>query len=240
MLWEANKATRLAMHLITQDPLGFLGRFGVVCREAPPVDELVGELGAWRRQHEDLGLVVVDILARIRPRPQPNVNLYQQDIEALRPLQAWAHEAGAAVLVVHHTRKRAAGAVADDLVEAVSGTMGLPGTADTVWGLKRKGDRYVLEVRGRDVESCTLELEGPTAWRVVPSGVGPWDAILAYVRENPGCTEADIKAGVPGDNNEKTNALRAMLRGGLVRREGAGKRGDPFRYYPAEGGTEDG
>ncbi len=59
VLEEADDAAlrpmHLAMHLMTRDPLGFLDRFAVACREAPPVDELVGALDTWRQQHPDLG-----------------------------------------------------------------------------------------------------------------------------------------------------------------------------------------
>jgi hypothetical protein len=50
--------------------------------------------------------------------------------------------------LLHHTRK----AAADDPLETLSGSNGLPGAADTILVLDRNADGTTLYVRGRDIE----------------------------------------------------------------------------------------
>jgi hypothetical protein len=97
-------------------------------------------------------LVVVDILKRIRPIASStrNHSIYDADYESLQSLQDLASEYGAAILVVHHTRKLAA----VDPVDEVSGSTGLSGGADGILVLKRdrgRADAY-LHVTGREIE----------------------------------------------------------------------------------------
>lgn len=65
-------------------------------------------------------------------------------------LKQIADARGIAIMLVHHTRKAEASHVIDEL----SGTAGIAGTADTLWVMKREqGEKAgVLHVVGRDVE----------------------------------------------------------------------------------------
>ena len=107
-------------------------------------------LDDWLAVHPDGRLVVVDILKRVRPRVSPSRSVYDADYEAMEAMQRLAAEHGAALLVVHHTRKLAA----VDPVDEVSGSTGLSGGADGIMVLKRdrgKADAY-LHVTGREIE----------------------------------------------------------------------------------------
>jgi hypothetical protein len=122
-----------------------------IATDWPRMDEGGADLlDDWLCAHPEGRLVVVDILKRVRPRAPANRGVYDTDYEALQGLQGLAAEHGAAVLVVHHTRKLAAG----DPVDEVSGSTGLSGGADGILVLKRdrgNADAY-LHVTGREIE----------------------------------------------------------------------------------------
>ncbi len=118
---------------------------------APSLDDgLVDGLAVWLAEHPDTRMIVIDTLARVRPRTQQGESLYQQDYEALAPLQELAKEWNVAIVVVHHTRKM----VSDDVLEMASGTNGLTGVADAVLVLQRgRGEsEAVLHVISKDFD----------------------------------------------------------------------------------------
>ena len=118
--------------------------------ECPRLDEGgVEEIEEWLSGHPDARLVVVDTLAKVRPR-QRGQNVYAEDYAALERLLPLAAEYGVAVLIVHHLRKMDA----DDPMDTISGSTGLSCGVDGALILKRergKADAY-LHVDGRDVE----------------------------------------------------------------------------------------
>jgi AAA domain-containing protein/DNA primase RepB-like protein len=96
--------------------------------------------------------IAIDVLKMIRPAGQDRKAAYDRDYEALVGLRSLAHELGVAIVVAHHTRKLAS----DDLLDLVSGTLGLSGSADTIIVIERQGGGFVFDVRGRDVEAAQL------------------------------------------------------------------------------------
>ena len=104
----------------------------------------------------NVGVVIIDTLAKVRPRADRAVSLYTADYETLGSLKELADRLGVTVIVVHHLRK--AGSV--DPIEEVSGTTGLTGAVDTVLVLKRgRGEADgTLFLTGRDVEERELAL----------------------------------------------------------------------------------
>lgn len=126
--------------------------------EWPTLDEgCLDELEAWAHGAESPRLVIVDVLAKVRPIANGKDQLYDADYRTMTGLHGFATRHRLAVLVVHHTRKMEA----DDPFDAVSGTRGLTGAADTVMVLKRDigTAKTVLYVRGRDVEEVETALE---------------------------------------------------------------------------------
>ncbi|HKI37059.1 MAG TPA: AAA family ATPase [Gemmataceae bacterium] len=118
-------------------------------------------LVAWLGAHAGARLVVVDTLAMLRSHRGGYLNDYRT-VTGFREVAA---RFGVAILLVHHVRK----ATAHDPFDAVSGTHGLTGPADTLWVLTRaRGEaEAVLHVRGRDVEEQELAL----SWN---GGSGLW------------------------------------------------------------------
>jgi hypothetical protein len=116
---------------------------------APRLDEgLLQRLEEWVHHSRSPRLIVVDVFAKIRPSSRVSDNAYDADYRALGPLQEWVTRTGIAVLLLHHTRK----AAADDPLETLSGSNGLPGAADTILVLDRDANGTTLYVRGRDIE----------------------------------------------------------------------------------------
>jgi hypothetical protein len=112
----------------------------------------VEAIDQWLAAHRTARLVVVDVFAKVRSRGHTTSNgdRYALDYDAISPLKAVADKHGVAVLLLHHTRKL----TADDTLERVSGTMGIPGASDTIMVLSRPRNEVKgqLFITGRDVE----------------------------------------------------------------------------------------
>ena len=108
-----------------------------------------------RAKGETVACVAIDVLQMVRPIGigQDRKQNYTRDYEALQGLRTLAAEFHIAILVAHHTRKL----MSDDLLDLVSGTLGLTGAADTVLIIERQAEGdFVFDVRGRDIESTQL------------------------------------------------------------------------------------
>jgi hypothetical protein len=121
------------------------------------------QLRAWLTTHPACRLVIVDTLAMVRP-PQSSrsANVYAEDYAAITPFVAIARDhPGLAIVIIHHTRK----AVADDPLDAVSGSTGLTGAADGVLVMSRdRGNPdATLYIRGRDIAEADYALSNDAA-----------------------------------------------------------------------------
>ena len=112
----------------------------------------------WIDDHPGAQGVIVDVLARIKGRPDRDRGVYDQDYATIVAFKRIALETGVPIVLVHHTNK--AGNKTDPVL-AVSGTMGLTGAADTVLVLEREANdpHGILYVRGRDVPEGEIALE---------------------------------------------------------------------------------
>lgn len=110
-------------------------------------------------------LVVLDTLGRAMPPSLPNETTYQRDYKMTSALKGVADRCpGSSLIVVHHTRK----AESVDFLDAVSGTQGIAGAADTVAVLRRERQdkSAVVSVTSRDARegSYSLTLDDSGAW----------------------------------------------------------------------------
>ena len=127
-------------------------------------------LNAWLGAHPSTRLVIVDTLARFKPRASGGYrSAYDTDREAVDPLAPVAAEHGVAIVLVHHLREMES----DDPLDMITGSVGLTGGVDGALVLKRQrgqADAY-LHVDGRDIEQpaeLALNFDTETAtWRVV-------------------------------------------------------------------------
>src|SRR5262249_50004091 len=122
----------------------------------------------WISQSRKPRLIIVDILERIRPRVagSDKKSQYSADYEALVSLQELSTEAQLSIVVLHHQRKLGA----DDLVDTVSGTLGIGGAVDTVLILGKDQFDKFLYGRGRDLEEFNVSVkqeEQQLRWHVL-------------------------------------------------------------------------
>jgi hypothetical protein len=106
------------------------------------------DIEAWCDSVPEPRLVILDTLAACRPHQAGNRSGYSEDYDALKAVQALAGERGLGVIAAHHDRKMGA----DDPIDRISGTLGLPAIADTALVLTRSSDGITLYGRGRDIE----------------------------------------------------------------------------------------
>jgi hypothetical protein len=140
--------------------------------------------------------VVVDILERVRQvivSTKDKRSAYSADYEALITLHELATEAMISVLVLHHQRKLGA----DDLIDTVSGTLGLGGVVDTVLVLAKEQKKRARDPepdakdkffwgRGRDLEEFSVSVRQNDKMR--------WDVLGVTQKPQPSAERADIVA----------------------------------------------
>jgi hypothetical protein len=134
-----------------------------------PEGDLRGVLDDYREAFPRIRLVIVDTLAKVRPpvRPGDAVGAYDADYAFVGRLQRWAVDRRVALVALHHDRKMQA----NDFVDAVSGTHGITGAADSILLLTRArgDDEGHLQLTGRDIPDdllWRLKRSGP-AWHLV-------------------------------------------------------------------------
>jgi len=109
----------------------------------------------WCDRVDHPRLIVVDVFGQVRPERRQNDSLYDADYRALSPLKQPADHRELAILVLHHTNKRDE---PEDPFDAVSGTTGLTGAADTVLILAKGPQGPTLYGRGRDIDEVNIAL----------------------------------------------------------------------------------
>jgi hypothetical protein len=254
-----------ALYLALEDPPRRLQRrLRIILGDESPPDGLFIEtswehlleggsdrLEAWLGEHPDCRLVVVDVFAKVRSIVAGNVNRYEADYAAMASLKTIADAHGVALLVVHHTRK----AVADDYVDAVSGTHGLAAAADAVLVLTRsRGSADAkLHVTGRDIEEAEYAMQFSAAegsWVLLDGPAEEYELgdtrrrILAHLRENGPATPKAIAEELQIEHNAAKQACSRMARDGQLGTDGSGAYSYPSPLSPVsltdEGDTSDG
>jgi hypothetical protein len=145
----------------------------------------------WIDKSPNARLIVVDILERVRQlivAGKDKRSAYSADYEALITLHELATEAMVSILVLHHQRKLGA----DDLIDTLSGTLGLGGAVDSVLILgkepnKRRGkeeDGKFFWGRGRDLEEFSVSVK--------QNEKGRWDVIGLRMGAQPSVEREDI------------------------------------------------
>jgi len=109
----------------------------------------------------------IDTLQWFRPRDKnKDKNTYTQDYEQMMLLKKIADKYRIAILLVHHLRKT----TADDIFDTISGSFGLTGGADGLLALENKEGKYILHIRGRDIDEQEYAMKfSPTnlSWSVI-------------------------------------------------------------------------
>lgn len=117
-------------------------------------------------EHDDVKLVVIDTLARVKDLAVGGGNAYETDSQLGGALQQVAFNGEVAFLILTHMSK----AGHKDFLLSLSGSAGLPGAADVVMGLQRvrNDTRAKLHLTGRDLDERTLHLDWtPQGWTLL-------------------------------------------------------------------------
>lgn len=189
------------------------------------------QLAAWLSEHLTARLVVIDTLARIKPRRRTNGSSYEDDYASLEGLQTLANQHNVAVVVITHLRKMDA----DDPMDTLNATLGLSGAADAILILKRERGRHdaTLFVSGRDVEEQELALKFDTdiaSWSVIgdASEYRQSEArreIIDVLRKSEGPQTPKDVADILGKNHNAVKKLMWQMGGDGTLRSQDGKYG---------------
>lgn len=109
------------------------------------------DLREWIDEHPRARLICIDTWARFKPKlVGSRGHQYDEDYDALQPLQSLAGEKGVSILVIDHMRKMES----EDPLDMISGSVGKTGAVDGFLLLYRKrGETDArLFVIGRDIE----------------------------------------------------------------------------------------
>ena len=197
----------------------------------PRGDEGITLLRRWLTEHHDARLVVIDILARIRPPKDPKGDPYEQDYTFLQQINAMAEEHNVTIIVVHHTRK----ARAEHVFDEISGTNGLMGAVSTAWMLTVNPDEpgeQMLALQGRDVmvdDPLAVKWDSYlcqhmfVATGAEASSSSARRAILKVMTEDTEYAVRDLAASVKSSVKAVDNHLRRLIDDGLITRTGRGR-----------------
>ena len=119
----------------------------------------------YLQTHPDVRLVVIDTWARVSPKAQHRQrSQYEDEYAALIPLKYLADTYRVSILAIHHLRKMRG----DDVLDEITGSIGLTGAVDGALILKRERGQHEasLFVTGRDIEheqQLALRFDAQTA-----------------------------------------------------------------------------
>jgi hypothetical protein len=201
-------------------------------------------------------VVILDTLGKVMP-PAGNGSQYGHDYKVLSDLKATSDAVpGSSLVIVHHTRKMDAG----DFLDAVSGTQGIAGAADTVLLLKRERQekRATLHVTSRDAAegeyALTLtdngrwELDGDSLAQASESaklakataGLGDKSTdVINKIADFPaGISPAELKVLLPDINPSTIDVyLKRAFESGRIAKSSRGKY-TPVRTVSSESSVE--
>jgi AAA domain len=185
-------------------------------------------LREWIGRAKRPRLIIIDILEQVRQRVPINqrASQYSTDYDALIELQKIANEYQLAILVVHHQRKQGA----DDLIDTVSGTLGLGGAVDTVLILGKDDTGKFLYGRGRDLDEFNVAVKQNehSRWQVLglkqEEQASPERnrVIAALTRAGRPMNVVGITAAIGGKQANVKKLLATMHAEGIIERIATG------------------
>jgi hypothetical protein len=181
----------------------------------------------WINSKEKPRLLVVDVLQRVRRLTQSRDKApqYEADYEALAQLQSLAGETMLAIMVLHHQRKMAA----DDMIDTISGTLGLGGAVDTIVILGKNDVGKYLYGRGRDLDEFHISVEQNENMRyrflgemVETASTERQQIVILMARHGAPMTIAEVAAGLGKEHEAVKMMLWRMHRDGELVRTATG------------------
>ena len=117
----------------------------------------LSHMADWLAEKGKGSFVIIDVWAKFRPVSLGGRSAYDQDYEHVGALKKVIDAYESSAMLIMHCKK----AKADDVLDEVSGTLGLAGSTDGTLVLTRSRSELEAElfVTGRDVEEKSLVLE---------------------------------------------------------------------------------
>ncbi len=115
-------------------------------------NHLLRELEMELNANNDVKLIIIDTLQKIRGKATSTENVYGYDYREMSILKNFATERGISFLLIHHTRK----ALDPDVFNMINGSSGLMAACDTTMILSkndRMDSKATLSITGRDISS---------------------------------------------------------------------------------------
>lgn len=193
----------------------------------PEIESLIEE---WAVHVEKPTMVIIDTMGKAMPKKQIGQDDYAHTTQVLGSLQSLALRLDIAILLVHHTSKRADNL--DDF-DALLGSTGINATADTLMLLARPRDSASAEfsVTGRDIPevmNIPLERDG-VIWRksdvrnykdviqVSPTQLKTLQVVDELLADgSPTCAAGDIAAAIGKSSSHTSNLLSALKSRGFL------------------------
>lgn len=183
----------------------------------------------WLDAHPDARLVIVDVLKKVRGSAAKGANTYDFDYETGTAFKQIADAYDIALVVLHHTRK----GESEDFLDAVSGTQGIAGAADTVAVLTRpRGSTTgVFKLTGRDVDESerALDFDADTGtWKLLDGPAVDYvvsdqrRAILRHLRTHEGDGPKAIAGATKVSYQTVRHLVRRMVDAGELDTDGKG------------------
>lgn len=151
--------------------LGFHTR--LVATDLTNAEEPIKLLEYYLQDNPHVDVLFVDTLARVQGPARKNEPPYLHDYRTVAAVADLARRTDTAIVLVHHVRK----AESSEVFDAVLGTTGLTGAADTVIIMTKVENGIRCSLRGRDVEEADKLLD----W---DPDTGIW-ALLGDYEANP-------------------------------------------------------
>ena len=177
-------------------------------------------------------LVIVENFAKLAV--VQDWNDYAAVTDALRPYDALAVSAGAAIMVGLHVRKSGG-----EDGQAVMGSTQWVGSPSTIIEMSRDGEnRFISSIQREgislektllrwDAETCTYH-PGLTKRQVEAEKLN--DDILGWLGGNAGANTSEVADAVGRKRQNVARTLNKMVDAGWLEVVGRGRSGDPFRY----------
>lgn len=170
--------------------------------------EVLEHIARFMEEHAgDAPLVILDTLGKVMPPALPGESDFAKEYRIGSALKRIADSSpGGAIIVVHHTKKTPTA----DFVEAVSGTNGLSGSADTVMVIRRPraSSNGVLSVTSRDAREGEYQVRFEEGrWSLDGATLAEAEAALDNARATDRL--ADTQAGVLAIVQGRPGGVRA-------------------------------
>jgi hypothetical protein len=179
----------------------------------------IDDLHTWMGEHPNARLIVIDTWQRFRPRTARQGNAYDQDYQALQPLQDFAHQhPGLCIVIIHHTNKQRD---VEDIADLANGSQAMTGCVDGFAVLKRQRGSAdaVLFVSHKDLEDDVehaLKNDPVTGgWTLIGAAAEyamseQRREVIACLQQSPGAMTPQAIAHALGRTGE--NAMNALYK----------------------------